>query len=228
MIHFKNCLITASLLLGVTVSGLSQAAPVLVTNRGDLNANVFIDWGQLGPSLTSIPDGTSAISNNNAVSATIKKATGAEVRVQPDSWSGNFGPGDVLVWTGATPGLLELVFSSPVSGVGAQIQSDYYGAYTATLDLYDIADTLIGSFSLNGVASGDNDNSAIFLGARDSALSISRIVYGLPVATNGINDFAINRLSLLTEQSVPEPASLALFAIGLMDWRLGRGRAELG
>jgi len=130
-----------------------------------------------------------------------------------DGWNGNFAPGANLLWTGynGSLGPLTLGFSSPVSGAGLQIMSDYYGAFTAEIDAYNGA-TLLGTFTEAGVSNGNADNSAIFIGINDlSGPNITSIVISESDAIRP-GDFAVNQLSLLTTSttSTPEPSSVGM------------------
>ena len=48
---------------------------------------------------------------------------GKAVRVQGNGWSGNFTPGDHLIWNQGNPGQIRIVFNTPVSDPGANIHS---------------------------------------------------------------------------------------------------------
>lgn len=78
--------------------------------------------------------------------------------------------------------------------------------------MFDPSNTLIGAFSLAGTSNFNADNSAIFLGVRDTAAEIGSIVYDTsPIVPH---DFAIDRLSL-NLSPVPEPSTLALLTTAL-------------
>jgi hypothetical protein len=137
-----------------------------------------------------------------------------ERRDQGTGWFGNFAAGDALLWTNQTNGFLRIAFSSAVEGVGAQIQRDEFGAFTATLRVFNGA-TLLNTFTLNGNGTFDGDNSAIFLGAQGA--SITAIEYETTLGDQQTNDLAINRLSIRAGTTVvPEPSTYALMATGLV------------
>ncbi len=192
----KYCLI---LVLGLIVFGLfatsSQlyAAPVVVTSRAALAGNDFIDWGGFGAELTLIPSPSTIGSNTSAITATVSMPSGQFRRVdQSSGWIGNFAPGDHLLFTNGFNGPIDITFSQPVNGAGVQIQYSLFGPFTATINVYDASNNLIGSFSLAGNSTSNADNSAIFLGVMDSAPTIKRIEYN---TTN--NTFSINQLGLI-------------------------------
>ena len=134
-------------------------------------------------------------------------------RQGPDApWHGNFAPGDFLVYNGPQFGSvaapLRLPFAQPVAGVGAQIGLNAFDqAFVAELKLFDAAGSLIGDFIVQGFAAATGDNSAVFLGARNSSATIQRAEFSVL----GSNDFALNQLSLV---ATPEPGTMLLFATG--------------
>ena len=218
--------------LGLTaaaVVGLDDAAsalPVgLVTSRGALGETDYIDWGVLGDAGTTVSN-PSTVSSHGNNSTTVSETSGSFARTDqspPDlgqccTWYGNFAPGDHLLWTGSGYGPVTIKFTTPVAGAGAQIQANLVAPFTATLDVYDPAGGLLGTFTLPGHNDTNHigDNSAIFLGARDTtSADIGKIVYSTvsPSDTSYNNNFAINRLSLVSP--VPEPTTLALLGSGL-------------
>jgi len=60
-------------------------------------------------------------------------------------------------------------FSSPIAGFGDRIQSATFGAFTARIEAFNAANVSLGVFTVNGNSTDDNDNSAVFLGRRNSA-----------------------------------------------------------
>jgi hypothetical protein len=205
----KTILITLLVLVGC--ASTASAVPILVISRGALGGNDFYDWGTLGPPFTVVADPFNIASNSGGVIATVNNPSGAiERRNQNTGWSGNFAPGDELLWTQDSPGPLSIGFNVPVFGVGAQIQRDTFGAFTATIRVFDPLNILIATFNLAGMSNSNGDNSAIFLGVLDTSPSIGRIEY---LVDNGTEDFAINQLDIVNRQ-VAEPVSLLLFGTG--------------
>ncbi len=180
-----------------------------VTGTTIRSGNDSANWGQLGACDTVIPTSFTATSTGG-VGITGTLASPGRVRVQTScGWNGNFATGDNLIWTN-TGGPLTLAFSQGVSGAGAQIQADIFGAFTAK-----ICDNFGDCFTENGNSTNAGDNSAIYIGLLDTTPSITSITFSI---VGGNTDFAINDLSLTTGQvtTTPEPSSLLLFGTSLL------------
>ncbi len=78
---------------------------------------------------------------------------------QNSGWSGNFAPGTALLWTASAGPDITLTFAQPVYGAGAQIQADYFGAFTAEVIVNGTQ-----HFTETGNSTSAGDNSAIFIG----------------------------------------------------------------
>jgi hypothetical protein len=136
---------------------------------------------------------------------------------QGTSWIGNFPTGMGLIYNGFVFGGQQLgivtTFDSGISGVGAYIQADIFGPFSATITLFDQNNNSLGSFTANGV-SNNNVGTALFIGASSLSGAVFAAQFDL-VDVNGTEDFAIGTVNF---NSVPEPSSLLLFgssAIGV-------------
>jgi hypothetical protein len=143
-----------------------------------------------------------------------------EVRQQGVSWNGNF-PADMgIVYNGVStlgndPADIAATFDVGVFGAGAYIQARNFGAFTATVTLFDINFQSLGSFS----AQGDSESSgaALFIGAYDTSADVYAIQFSVQ-DINGADDFGIGTLGIQTS-AVPEPGTLMLLgpsALGLL------------
>ena len=214
-------------LLVVTVAlALVSGAHALtfVTIRSALGGNDYVDWGKLGSAHTVVRN-PFTVTSNDGLSMSVSKPGGPfERRDQGydwNDWPGNFAPGDHLIWTRDENGAMTIEFADPVLGAGAQIQTDAYGSFTGTIEAYDSLNNLLGSFNRIGYSDASSNNSAIFLGVLDNSRSIKKIVF---MTDRGSQDFAINRLDLVTQGGpvIPEPGTMLLMGIGGLAIGLGR------
>jgi len=240
----------ASVVLAASVPGAKADTIHSILTGSSFMSNDTLHWGVLGNNNFNVTNGTVATSNGG-LDATINFALGGpgSTLVQcPSSgctWSGNFSPGQTLLTTynastGKGEGYLDLSFSEGIAGVGFQIEPNTYGKFQAEILAYD-GSTLLGTWFTTGSATGNENNSADFLGLADltgtDITSIKIQTFNcdggqLPSCNYG---FAINSLKLWEGSpypggtSTPEPASLMLLgsglgALGFLRRKLASGR----
>ncbi len=224
-----RCQSLAAIVL-IALSAAGQVRADLVTSRADLAGTDFVDWEVLGPR-TDVPDvaNPSAFTSNGGVAGLVSQTANNVFgrRDQDDgltivgSWTGNFDPGDHLLWTfldqtGPNSNIMSLDFGpGGITSGGAQIQSSYSGAeFVARISAYDTNGLLLGSYTRTAFSDENLDNSAIFIGVANLG-RIGRIEFSLESAPGGnTGGFAINRFDF-SPTAVPEPASLLLMTLGL-------------
>jgi hypothetical protein len=186
------------MLLAAVASALALNAHAQITavnSPGALPTTDQIFWSQLGPTFTTVASG-SGVTSTGGLNATVNDSAGnMERRDQGNGWAGNFTAGDALLWNQDNGGNIVIDFASPVSGAGAQIQSDFFGPFVATLSAYDSGGALLGTEVFNGNSTSAGDGSAIFAGLDSTSADISSISFS---AVNGVNGFAIDTLDLNT------------------------------
>ena len=188
--------ILAGTMIVLGVVSPATADVTLITDRAALGGDDSVDWGVLGPVLTSVPNPFNIFSNGGLGMLVSKASPGPfERRDQNNGWNGNFAPGDELIWTAFTVGPMTIEFDSLVSGAGAQIQANVFGNFTATIEAFDSGGMSLGSFNVDGVSNSNGDNSAIFIGVLSDSAEIKSISFDV---SSGTGDFAINQMDLVT------------------------------
>jgi hypothetical protein len=138
---------------------------------------------------------------------------------QGSTWIGNLASGMGAIYNGAafgnTPTQIAATFDSGVSGAGAWIQADFYGSFTASIELFDISFQSLGSYSLDGYSDG-NPGTALFIGAYTGTPNVWAAQFDTTASGFHDHDFAIGTLGISHAAAVPEPATLGLAGTALI------------
>jgi len=205
--------LAALLILGSAAA--ANAGIVQITNASQLGSFDTVDWGIFGPVPSSVS--TFAQAPAGPLMVHINTAAGT-LNLEPGTAVGGFLSTDTLL--SQVPGNLSdpvlVGFSSPVQGVGTQIESLLAGDFTGFMDLYDSGNNLLGEVSVTGTTTTDHDGSAPFIGAISTAADIDHVIFsvynGNPQFPHA-SDVAINALDFV---AVPEPVTMSLFGAGLL------------
>jgi hypothetical protein len=172
------------LLMLAAMAAPAQAGVKLVKSRAAMDGNDLINWAQLGPTLTNVPT-PATVTSNGGLSATVSNLGGSSLDTarQGDPWEGNFASNAPIVVTGQfTPsGSISITFASPVYAAGAQMDYNWISPvatpFTEIITAYDIGNNLLGTFTVQGEMDDFANNSAVFIGIRDSIPEISTVVF---------------------------------------------------
>jgi hypothetical protein len=158
---YKLRLFVATLALFVVTPPISASANVMgITSIGELGpATDVIDWSQLGPAFTVLPESGfcevgsmcvpqkpyAVVSSKLGLTATVVNSGLGDVRPignplervdqnrmdQNNGWAGNFAPGTPLLWNQGSGATIRVNFDAPVRGAGVQIEPNVFGSFTA-------------------------------------------------------------------------------------------------
>lgn len=211
----------------------AQATVNQVGSPGALGADDFYDWSQI----RAVDGGGNAVAqaspiivtSNLAATGTISDGGNFTGLIEGTDWFGNFTIGDNVLYSGdpnnpfAAASAFTMIFNSAVAGLGLQITSNFYGAFTASLEVFNGA-TSLGVFNVGGTMDGNEDGSAPFLGALSDSVDIDKAVFTLTSNTGA--GLGVNRLLVADTPSrtVPEPGTLVLLALAFVTLSIGRLR----
>ncbi len=199
---------------GPSTFNLTSAGQLSIT--GTQNGSFQIRT-QSSPGFPVTFDTANAIQRSNAIAA-----SGSD----PKLWDGNFTAGEQVYWNNGSEDGLTLTFSTPVSSVGAQLNSLFYrnsidanpstpnrlltSLFEGEITVFDGTNPLGTALSGFGRTTAAADGTAGFFGVTSSSADITKIVFNTYNTAGRGKDanFAINRLSIGNPQAVPEPFSI--------------------
>ena len=198
----KDLLLSATLVLVIIPTALWGDTLVCVTTR---RGNDIVDWSQLGPPGTSVPEQFTAVASG-AFPLVVQGVffpglEGPVVEQEGNGFLGDFTVGDYLLWSYYNNDILRLQFLTPgsspvgVSQVGAQVDPSVVPTtFPVTVVAYDLNLTELGSCTEIVTNMGHGDGSAPYLGIADA--TSANIYY---VDFLGFDKgFALNTLSITT------------------------------
>lgn len=200
------------LILSVLLSSCTAyGGAILVTNPNQIYSTDVLNWSQLGADKTSVWSNffayTSSVDPSSSfvdtVSGRLTSGNGRVMQAGVD-WtaSGGIQANDALLQTSSTgtngTGPLTLSMSGSY-GVGAYIDSDGVGAFTARIQAFSGLNSVLDTT----VTSSNGD--AIFLGVLDTKADITRVVYSLMSAPVGFStgDFVMDKILFQNSASAP-------------------------
>ncbi len=220
----------AAVLIG---AGSPSIAATFTTSRSGIKTLGTVDWISPSSLGTTIPSNTEFFSsdglgmlvsfaqpNSNGKAIMTKGVSGVwpgadDHAVDRTAWVGNLYGSQAALWTNSPgQGPITIQFDHGVAAAGAAIQADYFGPFTAQIDVFHDG-SLIASFTENGDSNNLGDGSAIFMGVTDDVPEIDAIRFSVVNCAKDCGDFAIDTLSIGVP-SVPEPGTLALLGSGIV------------
>lgn len=193
---------------GIGTMLLDTTAPNSFTDPVDWCVN-FTCVGQQMAS----PQPWTSNGGNTGLVGLVGTLQGFYVLQQGTSWFGNFPNGMGVIYNGAsfgnTPTDIAAVFSQGLYGAGADIQTNSFGPFAATITLFDSNFQPLGSVTLDGV-SNTNPGSALFISDYISSPNVWAVQFdAVPITV-----------------ATPEPSSVLMLAPALLGW-LGIARSRL-
>lgn len=172
---------------------------VQMTTPTQQNADDSVSWSQLGADNTVLSASFNVTSAKGASDGVSLGGAGSVTSVvcsaSPCSWTGSgFSAGDTLLWSSNTSnggnGPVTVSFAKAVTGVGAYVQNNAAGAFTAQIQVLD-GGTSLASYTVASDAKGD----AVYVGAFDQSGShITSVVFSITAGKGTLTDFGLDKL----------------------------------
>lgn len=164
----------------------------IYTSPSQFSYDDYVDWSAWGAAGSIIASG-STIASNLGKTVTITSIGSTYLIEQGVNWLGNFLTGDRGVFSWGNT-IVTLSVSTPVKGLGLQMQSGSIGSYGGIVTLKDSSNNPIATDLSYGRSLLNNpDGSAAFSGYQSSTANISKIDIKL-IDVSQLGKFAFNRL----------------------------------
>lgn len=194
--RFSSITVTSGTVVAYNSKAGSAAWKTTTTKAGFVSTD-YLDWSAVGPVGIEIQSGSMGQSNlGNLCNVSTETSDPLYRSQQGYNWSGNFTPGDNLIYSFNNFNIIAS-FRNLISSIGCQIAPVILGPYTAEMDCYDSGGGLISTTSISGVSTTNADGSAAFGGIVVSNPVIKKVVWRLTPPTPKLGKFLINRLLIV-------------------------------
>lgn len=202
---FRARLFALSLLISAVAAAPSTAAVVLLDTP--FVSNDGISWSRFGPEFSTV---SGSITTDRGYGVTLGGVTALTV-LSGSTYNSGFLPSDTVAAAfdaTFTPlsGPIRLDFEFGQRQVGARIQANPFGNFTARIRAFGLGGLLLDSFTVAGANSGNGDGSAPFIGVGSALTEIYAVEFDIDGDSTAM---AIGDVSL-----VPEPSTLVLTVMG--------------
>ena len=202
-------LLHAVIMLSFLVAGTARADTLkVVTSPSSQGANDSLNWSQKGADGTVLGASFSAKTTLGST-VTVGLASANSVisvvcTASPCSWTGTgITAGHSLLWTSDAAnggnGPVTLTFAKGVAGLGAFVQADLPGAFTAKIQAFNGA-TSLGSFTV-----ASSTGVATYIGVIDqTGANITSAVFSLTACATTCTDFSLDTIEINTPVGAPK------------------------
>jgi hypothetical protein len=164
-----------------------------------------VSWADIAPNWTALPNPfTTSSAGGIIVTGSMPSGENAlatigcflDGSITPCSDTA-FLPGEPLLCTNVTTGPLTFLFSSPLQSISTQIQTVWYGSFSATLTAYGSGGEVLATTTVNGETVRTHDGSATLLSFTSGAgiYSVS-ITATSKYPLSSYDGFSINQLNI--------------------------------
>lgn len=202
-------LLHAMIMLSFLLAGTARADTLkVVTSPSSQGANDSLNWSQKGADGTVLGASFSAKTTLGSTVAVGLASANSVISVvctaSPCSWTGmGIIAGHSLLWTSDAVnggnGPVTLTFAKGVAGLGAFVQADLPGAFTAKIQVFN-GPTSLGSFTV-----ASSTGVATYIGVIDqTGANITSAVFSLTACATTCTDFSIDTIEINTSVGAPK------------------------